>query len=68
VKKLGVNPTGVFHMEALVSDKNRVFAKFEAAVDVNLATVKEVENLGDHEGVGEAKTDEGRVAEEGGTD
>jgi hypothetical protein len=67
-EELGVNPTSVFHMEALVGDKNGVFAKFEAAVDVNSATVKEVEDLGDDEGVGEAKTDEGRVTEEGGAD
>jgi hypothetical protein len=30
--------------------------------------VKEVEDLGDDEGVGEAKTDEGRVTEESGVD
>jgi hypothetical protein len=53
-------------MEALVSDKNRVFAKFEAAIDVNSAAIKEVKNLRDYEGVGEEKTDEGRVSKEGG--
>jgi hypothetical protein len=55
-------------MEALVSDKDGVFAKLEAAVDVNSMPVEEVEDLGDDEGVGEAETDEGRVAEESGAD
>jgi hypothetical protein len=55
-------------MEALVSDEDGVFAKFEAAVDVDSTTVKEVEDLGDDEGVGETETDEGRVTEEGGED
>jgi hypothetical protein len=55
-------------MEALVSDEYRVFAKLEVAVDVDSAPVKEVEDLGDYEGVGETKTDEGRVTEESGAD
>jgi hypothetical protein len=55
-------------MEALVSDKDGVFAKLEVAVDVNSTSVEEVENLGDDEGVDEAEPDEGRVVEESGTD
>jgi len=55
-------------MEALVSDKNGILAKFEAAVDVNATPVEEVENLGDYEGVDKTETDEGRVTEEGGAD
>ena len=55
-------------MEALVSDKNGILTKFEAAVDVNSTPVKEVEDLGDDEGVGETETDEGRVTKEGSAD
>jgi hypothetical protein len=55
-------------MEALVSDEDGVLAEFEAAVYVNSTTVEEVEDLGDDEGVGEAKADEGRVTKEGGAD
>ena len=55
-------------MEALVSNKDGVLAKFEATVDVDLTTVEEVEDLGDHKGVNEAEMDEGRVAKESGAD
>jgi hypothetical protein len=65
VEELGVNPTSVFRMEALVSDKNGVLTEFEATVDVDSTTVKEVEDLGDYEGVDETEVDEGGVMEEG---
>jgi len=55
-------------MEALVSDEDGVFAKFEATVDVDSTTVEEVEDLGDDESVDETETDEGRVTEESGAD
>jgi len=55
-------------MEALVSDKNGILTKFEAAVDVDSMTVEEVEDLGDYKGVGETETDEGRVTKEGSAD
>ena len=48
-------------MEALVSDEDGVFAKFEAAVDVDPTTVEEVEDLSDNEGIRETKTDKGGV-------
>ena len=55
-------------MEALVSNKDGVLAEFEATVDVDSTSVKEVEDLGDYEGVGETKADEGGVAKESGAD
>jgi hypothetical protein len=67
-EELGVNSTSVFRMEALVSDKNGVFAKLEATVDADPTTVEEVEDLGDYEGVDKTETDKGRVTEEGGAD
>jgi hypothetical protein len=68
MKELGVNPTSVFRVEALVSNEDRVFTKFEVAVDVDSMTVEEVEDLGDDKGIGEAKADEGGVTKEGGMD
>jgi hypothetical protein len=55
-------------VKTLISDENRVLAKLEAAVDVNSTPVKEVEDLGDDEGVSEAQTNEGGVTEESGAD
>jgi len=55
-------------VKTLISNKNRVFSEFEAAVDVDPTTVEEIEDLRDNEGVNETKTDEGRVAKEGGAD
>ena len=52
----------------MVSNKNGVLAEFEATVDVDPTTVKEVENLGYNKGVDKAKADEGRVTKEGGAD
>jgi hypothetical protein len=68
VEELGVNPTSVFCVKTLISDEDGVFAKFEVTIDVDPTTVEEVENLGDHEGIGETETDEGRVTEESGAD
>jgi len=65
---LGVNPTGVFRVEALVGNENGVLAEFEATVNVDSTTVKEVEDLRNYKGVGETKADEGGVAKEGGAD
>jgi hypothetical protein len=55
-------------VKTLISDEDGVFAKFEVTIDVDPTTVEEVENLGDHEGIGETETDEGRVTEESGAD
>ena len=55
-------------MEALVGNENGVLTEFEATVNVDSTTVKEVEDLGNYEGVGETKADEGGVAKESGAD
>jgi len=55
-------------METLVSNKNRVLAEFEASVNVDSTTVKEVKDLGNYQGVGKTEADEGGVAKEGGAD
>jgi len=42
---VGGKPTSVFSVKTLISDKDRVFAKLETAVDVNSTSVEEVEDL-----------------------
>jgi hypothetical protein len=68
MEELSVNPTGVFCMEALVSNKNRSIVKSKVTVNVDLMAIKEVKDLGDDKGIGETKTNEGGMAEEGGVD
>jgi len=55
-------------VETLVSNKNRVLAEFEASVNVDSTTVKEVEDLGNYQGVGKTEADKGGVVKEGGVD
>jgi len=55
-------------VEALVSNEDGVLAEFEATVNVDSTTVKEVEDLRNYKGVGETKADESGVAKEGGAD
>jgi len=55
-------------MEPLVCNVNRVPIKLKTAVNVDSTTVEEVKDLSDNEGVREAKTDKGGMAEEGGAD
>ena len=55
-------------MESLVSDEDGVLTELKATVNVNSATVEEVENLGYDKGVDKAEANEGRVTKEGGVD
>jgi len=55
-------------VESLVSDEDGVLTELETTVNVNSATVKEVEYLGYNEGVDKAEANEGGVTKEGGAD
>jgi hypothetical protein len=68
MEELRVNLTGVLCMETLVSNINRTIVKSKVAINIDPTAIKEVEDLRDDEGVGEAETDEDRMAEEGGAD
>ena len=55
-------------METLVCNVYRITVKAKATVNIDPTAVKEVEDLGDDEGVGETETNDGGMAEEGVTD
>ena len=55
-------------MESLVCDVNIGVVKTKPTVNIDPPSVKEVKNLRDDEGVGEAEAGEGTESKEGGPD
>ena len=56
-EKLRVNPGSVFAMVSLIRNKNITTSKTETTVSENTSTIKEIVDLGDDWGTGEAKAD-----------
>ena len=52
-------------METLVCNVYRITVKAKATVNIDPTAIKEVEDLGDDEGVGETETNDGGMTEEG---